>query len=1109
MSVLVVAPEHPHCYASVAEAVAMAPDGGVVRVSPGRYRETVVAGRGVTIVADGGLGAVELEGPEGGSAVVVAAERVVLEGLVLRGSAENPAVDVPIGSGTLRDCTVIGESWTAVLVRGQAELRMADCRVTNPGGAGVVAIDSGGGLLERVLIEEVGSSAVVLGDRTDLTVRGCRMRSARGNGVCVMGSARGRVEECDISEADRPAIALEQQSATVITRCFVHDTGDIGVYIASSGAPVLEDCRLTATGGHAVVLGSGTDPTLRGLRIERPGGHGVHVTDRSRGTFEDLEVAGSDGAAIWVDGGAEPYFGDVRVRESADVAVAVLDDSGGEFVRLAVDDCASYGIGIKSGANPMVRRSTVRGCGGHGVVVVDGGRGQFEDCEIGGNEGTGMVVGVRARPQVSGTSFTRGGGPAVEVAEGGAVELRECDLSAKAGLVVAEGGEAALTRCRVHDCDDAGLRFGPRSRGAVTETEVFDNHADGVVVDAADGVTITGLTVRDNAGSGLCQTSPEATLSVDRLTSRGNGRPDAYGTASAGAEPVASGAPAAEAAEAAGTDTDPETLAALRAELAGLVGLEGVKREVSTLISLINLARRREEIGLPVPPMSRHLIFAGAPGTGKTTVARLYGRILKALGMLRKGHVVEVARADLVAAVVGGTALKTTEVVRSALGGVLFIDEAYSLSAQGTGGSGPDFGREAIDTLVKLMEDHRDDLVVVAAGYSHDMRRFLESNPGLASRFSRTVEFESYSGAELVTIVEALCDKHRFELDEDARLLLLDRFDGMNRDESFGNARAARKSFEEMVDRQARRLAETTDLSPGDLTRLLAEDVGDAAGTGVSAEARAQGADLEPLLERLAGMVGLAQVKQEVTGLVDLLSTARRRRAAGLPAPSMSRHLVFSGPPGTGKTTVARLYGQLLAALGVLTSGHVIEVARADLVGQYRGETAIKTTDVFGRARGGVLFIDEAYTLTPKGADEADFGREAVDTLVKLMEDHRDETVVIVAGYTDRMARFLDSNPGLGSRFTHRIEFPDYSAEEMVTITQQHAVASGYELAPQTVRALLGHYVRLPVDEPHGNGRHCRQLLEKMVARHASRTSRIADPSPEDLRVLLAEDVPD
>ncbi len=224
----------------------------------------------------------------------------------------------------------------------------------------------------------------------------------------------------------------------------------------------------------------------------------------------------------------------------------------------------------------------------------------------------------------------------------------------------------------------------------------------------------------------------------------------------------------------------------------------------------------------------------------------------------------------------------------------------------------------------------------------------------------------------------------------------------------------------------------------------------------VSGEHRPE--DNDPLA-RLDNMTGLATVKRDVTDLVNLLCTARRREAAGLPAPRISHHLVFTGPPGTGKTTVARLYGELLTSLGVLPRGQLVEVARADLVGRYIGHTAQLTREVFERALGGVLFIDEAYTLTPTGpSGRSDFGQEAVDTLLKLMEDHRDEVVVIVAGYTDEMRRFMASNPGLASRFSRTVEFENYTSDELVTIVRQHALTSGYECAAGTGQVLREYF---------------------------------------------------
>ncbi|MEV0535451.1 right-handed parallel beta-helix repeat-containing protein [Kitasatospora sp. NPDC050463] len=268
--------------------------------------------------------------------------------------------------------------------------------------------------------------------------------------------------------------------------------------------------------------------------------------------------------------------------------------------------------------------------------------------------------------------------------------------------------------------------------------------------------------------------------------------------------------------------------------------------------------------------------------------------------------------------------------------------------------------------------------------------------------------------------------------------------------------------------------------------------------------------DCRPADEALAeldALVGLATVKQEVRTLIDLIAVGRRRRQAGLKAPSLRRHLVFTGAPGTGKTTVARLYGEILASLGVLQRGHLVEVARVDLVGEHIGSTAIRTAAAFDRARGGVLFIDEAYALAPEDGAR-DFGREAIDTLVKLMEDHRDEVVVIVAGYTVEMERFLSANPGVSSRFSRTVTFPDYTADELLEIARAQCAEHEYALAEATEGALLQHFGTLERGPNFGNGRTARQVFETMVERHAMRVAQLADPSTEELQLLVPADLP-
>ncbi|MFH8751657.1 right-handed parallel beta-helix repeat-containing protein [Streptomyces rimosus] len=264
----------------------------------------------------------------------------------------------------------------------------------------------------------------------------------------------------------------------------------------------------------------------------------------------------------------------------------------------------------------------------------------------------------------------------------------------------------------------------------------------------------------------------------------------------------------------------------------------------------------------------------------------------------------------------------------------------------------------------------------------------------------------------------------------------------------------------------------------------------------------------DEVLGELDRLVGLESVKREVRSLINMIEVGRRRQEAGLKAASVRRHLVFTGSPGTGKTTVARLYGEILASLDVLERGHLVEVSRVDLVGEHIGSTAIRTQEAFDRARGGVLFIDEAYALSPEDSGR-DFGREAIDTLVKLMEDHREAVVVIVAGYTAEMERFLAVNPGVASRFSRTITFADYVPEDLLRIVEQQGEEHEYRLAEGAGEALLKYFTALPKGPSFGNGRTARQTFEAMVERHAGRVALLADPDTDDLTLLYAEDLPD
>ena len=261
----------------------------------------------------------------------------------------------------------------------------------------------------------------------------------------------------------------------------------------------------------------------------------------------------------------------------------------------------------------------------------------------------------------------------------------------------------------------------------------------------------------------------------------------------------------------------------LMEQLEDLVGLEEVKKDIKNLMNLVKVRKLRQENDLPVPPMSLHMVFMGNPGTGKTTVARLVSGLYAAIGVLSKGQLVEVDRSGLVAGYVGQTALKTQEVIKSALGGVLFIDEAYSLSSGGEN----DFGREAIETILKAMEDHRDDLIVIVAGYTGPMERFLTSNPGLESRFNKYFFFPDYNGEQLMAIFRKQCEKNSYTMTEETEKAAVEMFTQLyeERNENFGNGRDVRNCFEDMIVRQANRVAAMDAPTKEDLMTVLPEDL--------------------------------------------------------------------------------------------------------------------------------------------------------------------------------------------------------------------------------------------------------------------------------------------
>ena len=521
-------------------------------------------------------------------------------------------------------------------------------------------------------------------------------------------------------------------------------------------------------------------------------------------------------------------------------------------------------------------------------------------------------------------------------------------------------------------------------------------------------------------------------------------------------------------------------------QLKNLIGLSNIKESIQKIKAYALNNKDSEALNL-------HMCFYGNPGTGKTEVARIIAGILHENQILPTNKVVEVDRSGLVSQYFGATAEKTRSVIASAMGGVLFVDEAYALGNNSDAGL-TDYGKEAIDTLVKAMEDYRGKFCVVFAGYKNQMLDMISINPGLRSRIQFELEFPNYSRSDLKKITNLMLDKRKYTLSEAALEKMLDITDVKRREPNFANAREVRNILDGIIMCQNLRVIGSNDTELGivDVNKYI-EDARINLPVGVSS-AKILTAD-----EELDALVGLDSVKRMVK---KIKAFAKKNKNE----PNFNMHMCFYGNPGTGKTEVARIISSILYDAGVLAEAKLVETDSHGLIGKYVGETAPKTQAKISDAMGGVLFIDEAYGLTnSSGSTTQNYGDEAIEVLLKNMEDHRGRFCAILAGYKNEMKSMISSNPGLESRIQFTLEFPDYSREELGQIAIKFLEKKKYKIDTAALDLFLDITEYYRNRDNFANARTVRNILDQVIMNQNLRT----EDDENDDGTIIKSDVED
>lgn len=1008
-------------------------------------------------------------------------------------------------------CHIYRNDFPNVCIKDKANPKVVNCQIYDGKENGVYILDNGLGTFHGCDIHSNEGSNVSLSSNSHSEFHYCKLFESEGNGLFASKKANGLFSNCEFFGNKNPGIFIDDEANPVIKDSKIYNSTN-GINVGSNGKGQFERCEIYNSSMPNVVIKEQGNPTLIECSIFDSQSNNVYVFNKGFGFFNKCKIFKSSMPNVAITSNGNPVFTHCEVYDSEKNGIYIYKGHGqinkckvfnnsypgiaiSDKSTFVVEDCEIFdnntGVFIDSDGNVDLKKCDIYHNGEQNILI-EHAAGSIHDSRLYGAMKDSLVVNEQGNVTVHNTNF---------------YDNAEC------GLLISNESYGKLINCKVYQNKEQGIYVNGQSRAELTYCELYRNEDSNVYVRNQSDVTLDVCTVRHSNTYGV-EVDEEANVTLlDTKVYRNE--TDNY--------LISENSVVKKMEKVRGVGGKEETIEIHADEefmpkseifnegmqkLNSMIGLTEIKEEIKNFIMELQGRKKLESRGVYTSSKpTLHMMFTGSPGTGKTEVARIMAKLLYGMGMIESNKCVEADRSTIVAKYIGHTEDNMKRLVKEAMGGVLFIDEAYALANGGEN----DFGKEAVDVLIKAMEDNRDNLVVILAGYQTDMDELLKMNEGFKSRIPYTFEFSDYTPKELANLIEIMLEQRMLNCknikDEIEAVVMKEGRSG----KISGNARWARNFVEQIVRHYHIRIGSKDEKNL--IEELIIQDVQKAAGINKTDSVmdmnKQTGLQIikEEALAELDKMIGLETVKSEIQRIMNYIIIEQKRKQKGLMNENPNLHMIFYGPPGTGKTTVARIIGKFLKGIGILSRGNFIEADRSTIVGKYIGHTEDNMKKLIDRSLGGVLFIDEAYALANGG--EKDFGKEAIDVLIKSLEDHRDNLVVIMAGYEDEMQQLLDMNPGFNSRMPFRMHFNNYSSEEIVSIVKNLLIEKNFWMSEESELCLVEEIQRYADQNNNvfdGNARWARNLVEKIHMEQNNRLA-ISDDYEIDMQEIVVTDI--